>query len=390
MTGRRARETGVDEVPLPRDAVRHDVTCATMWLISLAVLTLFTEVAMAFCPLVIAHRGASGHRPEHTLAAYELAIEQGADFLEVDVVATRDGVLVARHENEVTETTDVASRPEFAARKTSKLIDGARRAGWFVEDFNLKELKRLRAIERMPAMRPQNQAFDGLFPVPTLQEVIDLVRLQSRATGHDIGLYLETKHPTYFRSLGLPLEEALAEVLAHNNYRTAADPVFLESFEPSSLRTLKSLTQFRLVQLLGSPNERPYDFSVQGDARTTQDLLTPAGLTEIAQYASVVGLTKAWFHLSDESGRAKASAFIRDAHQRALEVHVWTFRNENYFLPEDLRAGDPGHVEFPRRWGDALTEYQRYFRLGIDGVFSDFPATARHALTEFQKTDACR
>lgn len=359
------------------------------WLVPLAALILFADLAMASCPLIIAHRGASGLRPEHTMAAYELAIAQGADFLEVDVVATRDGVLVARHENEVTETTDVASRPEFAGRKTSKIIDGARRSGWFVEDFTLEELKQLRAIERMPAMRPQNQAFDGLLTVPTLQEVIDLVRRQSRATGHDIGLYIETKHPTYFRFIGLPLEEALAEVLGRNNYRTAADPVFLESFEPGSLRTLNLLTRLRLVQLLGSPDERPYDFVVQGDSRTTQDLLTPAGLTEIARYASALGVTKAWFHVSDESGRAKASTFLRDAHRRGLQVHVWTFRNENYFLPDDLRAGDPDDIEFPRQWGDALAEYQRYFRLGIDGVFSDFPATARHALTEYRKTEAC-
>lgn len=360
------------------------------WLITLAALTLFADVAMASCPLIIAHRGASGHRPEHTLAAYELAVAQGADFLEVDVVSTRDGVLVARHENELSETTDVASRPEFADRETSKLIDGARRSGWFVEDFSLEELKRLRAIERIPMVRPQNQAFDRLFAVPTLQEVIDLVRQESRATGKNIGLYLETKHPTYFRAIGLPLEDVLVEVLARNHYRTAADPVFLESFEPGSLRKLQTLTRLRLVQLLGSRAERPYDFVVQGDARTTQDLLAPAGLTEIARYASVLGVTKEWFQLSDEAGSAKASAFIRDVHQRGLQVHVWTFRNENHFLPEDLRAGDPDNIEFPRQWGDALTEYQRYFRLGVDGVFSDFPATARQALTEYQKTDACR
>ena len=358
-------------------------------LITLVVLILFTEVAMASYPLLIAHRGASGHRPEHTLASYELAIEQGADFLEVDVVATRDGVLVARHENELTETTDVASRPEFADRKTSKLVDGARRSGWFVEDFSLEELKRLRAIERMPMIRPKNQAFDGRFAVPTLQEVIELVRRQNRATGQVIGLYLETKHPTYFRSIGLPLEEALAEVLARNRYRIASDPVFLESFDPSSLRTLKALTRLRLVQLVGLPDERPYDFVAQGDARTTQDLLSSAGPAEIAAYASVLGLTKAWFHLSDESGREKASAFIHDAHRRGLEVHVWTFRNENHFLPDDLRAGDPDHEEFPRRWGDALSEYQQYFRLGIDGVFTDLPETARHAVAEYLKTHTC-
>ncbi len=361
------------------------------WLIPPVAFTLFADVAMASCPLIIAHRGASGHRPEHTVAAYELAIAQGADFLEVDVVSTRDGMLVARHENELSETTDVASRPEFAERKASKLIDGARRSGWFVEDFSLEELKRLRAIERIPMVRPQNQAFDRLFAVPTLQEVIDLVRQEGRAIGKHIGLYLETKHPTYFRSIGLPLEDLLVGVLGRNDYRTAADPVFLESFEPGSLRRLRTLTGLRLVQLLGSRDERPYDFVVQGDSRTTQDLLTPAGLTEIAQYASVLGMTKEWFQLSDEAGSAEASAFIRDVHQRGLHVHVWTFRNENHFLPEDLRVGDRGNVEFPRQWGDAPAEYQRYFRLGIDGVFSDFPATARQALTEYQKkTASCR
>ena len=344
---------------------------------------------MASDPLLIAHRGASGHRPEHTLAAYELAIEQGADFLEVDVVATRDGVLVARHENELAETTDVGTRPEFTYRKTSKLIDGERRSGWFVEDFTLEEVKRLRAIERMPMMRPQNQAFDGLFAVPTLQEIIELVRRQTRANGQVIGLYLETKHPTYFRAIRLPMEEALAAVLARNHYFTAADPVFLESFEPSSLRTLKALTRLRLVQLVGAPGERPYDFVAQGDTRTTQDMLSSTGLAEIAAYASGLGLTKAWFHLSDEAGRTKASALIRETHRRGLQMHVWTFRNENHFLPDDLRAGSPDHEEFPRQWGDALMEYQRYFRLGVDGVFTDFPATARHALAEHLKTRAC-
>ncbi len=345
---------------------------------------------MAACPLIVAHRGASGYRPEHTLAAYELAVAQGADFIEVDLVSTRDGVLVARHENELSETTDVASRRDFADRKTSKIIDGTERSGWFIEEFSIEEVQRLRAIERIPALRPENQTFDKQLPIPTLQEVIDLVRRESRARGKQVGLYIETKHPTYFRSIGLPLEEQLIAVLSRNHYRTAQDPVFLQSFEPSSLRKLQQFTRVRLVQLLAGPDHQPYDFIMQEDARSTQDLLTPAGLAEIAEYASVLGLSKEWFSDSKESGGMKGATFVREAHQKGLQIHVWTFRNENYFLPKDLRTGDHRDDQFARRWGRALTEYQRYFQLGINGIFSDFPATARQALTEYLKTTTCR
>ena len=361
-----------------------------MWLIFLGVLALGADTSMAFCPLIIAHRGASGYRPEHTLAAYELAIGQGADFLEVDVVSTRDGILIARHENELSETTDVASRAEFARGRTTKHIDGDPQSGWFTEDFSLEELKRLRATERMPVLRPQNLAYDGLFAIPTLQEIIDLVRQQERATGRTIGLYLETKHPTYFRSIGLPLEEKLVEVLARNGYRTGADPVFLESFETTSLRKLEALTSLRRVQLIGSRDERPYDFIVSGDQRTMQDLLTSAGLAEVAGYAGAIGVTKEWFQPQGESWLPAAEQLTRAAHQAGLLVHVWTFRNENYFLPEALRLGDPADPEFLRRWGEVVTEYKQYFGLGVDGVFSDFPATARQVVTEFQNATPCQ
>ena len=361
-----------------------------MWMLLSVIFVLFAESAMASCPLIIAHRGSSGFRPEHTLAAYDLAISQGADFIEVDVVSTRDGVLVARHENELSDTTDVATRPEFADRKTKKVVDGKGRSGWFSEDFSLQELKRLRAIERMPTLRPESQGFDRQFPIPTLEEVIDLVRQASRTRGTDVGLYIETKHPTYFRSLGLALEDVLTKVLARHHYREGHDPVFLESFEPSSLRTLQRLSRLRLVQLLGGPGDRPYDLVHQGDSRTTNDLLSPAGLSEIAQYAAVVGISKEWFNQSDDSKIEHVSAtLIRELHQRGLQVHVWTFRNENYFLPETLRTGNRHDGEFPRQWGNALHEYQRYFQLHVEGVLSDFPATARQALVEYQKKEAC-
>src|SRR5262249_30088050 len=321
--------------------------------------TLLTEMCFAACPLIIAHRGASGERPEHTLAAYELAIAQGADFLEVDVVPPGDGVLIARHENELSETTDVASKPEFANRKTTKLVDGVRRTGWFTEDFSLEELRQLRARERMPTMRPDNLAFDGQFEIPRLQDIVDLVRRESRDAGRGGGMYVETKHPTYFRALGLPLEEALVELLHRNGYHMATDPVYLESFEPASLRMLKELTGLRLVQLIGLPGERPYDFMLQQDSRTSEDQLASTGLTEIAHYASALGVAKEWLVPSEHT---KSLTLIQEAHERGLQVHVWTFRNENYFLPVELRAGDAGHLGFPRRWGHAGGEYQQYFR----------------------------
>jgi len=351
-------------------------------------LTLLTDMSFAACPLIIAHRGASGSRPEHTLAAYELAIAQGADSIEVDIVATRDGALIARHENELSETTDIATKPEFVPRRTIKLVDGVRRSGWFTEDFTLNELRQLRAIERMRTMRPDNQVFDGQFIIPSLQDVIDLVRRESHE-GREIGLYLETKHPTYFHTLGLPLENALVEILHRNGYRTADDPVYLESFEPVSLRRLKELTSLRLVQLIGAPEERPYDLVVKNDLRTNLDLPTPAGLGEIAEYAAALGVTKEWMYPSGKSLSQNTTVLIREAHERGLHVHVWTFRNENYFLPADLRLGDPNDLEFPRRWGNALREYQWYFRLGIDAVFSDFPATAQQSLSEYRLRQSC-
>ncbi|WBC11618.1 glycerophosphodiester phosphodiesterase [Micromonospora sp. WMMA1947] len=325
-------------------------------------------------PIVIGHRGASGYRPEHTLEAYRLAIRQGADFIEPDLVATRDGVLVARHENEISGTTDVAAHPEFAARKATKTIDGVKVTGWFTEDFTLAELKTLRAKERLPQVRVANTAFDGRFEIPTFQEVIDLARTESKARGRTIGVYPETKHPTYFASIGRPLEEPLVAVLRRNRLTHRADPVFVQSFETANLRKLDTMIDVRLVQLMDASGA-PYDFVAGGDKRTYADLATPAGLAWISRYADGVGLNKNLIVPRDPAGRLLApTAVIRDAHRRKLVVHAWTFRAENQFLPVDFRIGTD-----PNARGDITSEYELFFDLGLDGVFSDHPDTAAAA-----------
>ncbi|MFY1596615.1 glycerophosphodiester phosphodiesterase [Micromonospora sp. WMMD737] len=322
-------------------------------------------------PLVIGHRGASGYRPEHTLEAYRLAIRQGADYIEPDLVATRDGALVARHENEISGTTDVAARPEFAARRATKTIDGVAVTGWFTEDFTLAELRTLRAKERLPKVRVTNTAFDGRFQVPTLQEVVDLARSEGRARGRTIGVYPETKHPSYFASIGLPLEEPLVEVLRRNGLTRRNSPVIIQSFETANLRKLDKMTDVRLAQLLDASG-RPYDFTVTGDARTYQDLAKPAGLKWIASYADGVGANKNLVVPRDATGRLLApTTLVRDAHRERLIVHAWTFRAENQFLPTDLRIGAD-----PNARGDIQAEYELFLALGLDGVFTDHPDTA--------------
>jgi glycerophosphoryl diester phosphodiesterase len=314
-------------------------------------------------PLVIAHRGASGYRPEHTLAAYELGARMGADYVEPDLVATKDGVLVTRHENEISTTTDVASRPEFATRRTTKTVDGVPLTGWFTEDFTLAELRTLRAKERIPALRPRNALYDGRYPIPTLQEVIDLTKRLSRELHRRIGIYPETKHPTYFRSIGLPLEERLARILRTNGLDRRNAPVFVQSFETQNLRALDRLVKVPLVQLLGAPTQHPF-----GDPRTYADLMTPAGLRDVATYADGLGPPK----------ETTTLALVNDAHAAGLLVHPYTFRNENVFLPASLRRGTD-----PAAYGDAFSEYRWYFALGVDGVFSDNPDTAVEARAAF-------
>lgn len=349
-------------------------------------------------PLVIGHRGASGYRPDHTLESYKLAIDMGADFIEPDLVATKDGVLVARHEPNITGTTDVATRPEFASRKTTKNVDGVNEEGWFVSDFTLAELKTLRAVQ---PLSDRDQSFNGKFQIPTFEEVLDLAKAEGTKAGRTVGVYPETKHPTYHAKLGLPLEDRLLAVLAKYGYTTKASPVIVQSFEVSNLKYLRTKTQVRLVQLvdandvnadgsmdLTAPYDKPYDFAVAGDSRTFASLLTPAGLKEIKTYADGIGPWKPYLIPSkqvdankdgkpddlngdgkiDERDRVMmpATSVVKDAHAAGLFVHAYTFRNEAKRLASDFK-------------GDPKAEYKLFFNLGVDGVFSDFTDTAKAA-----------
>lgn len=317
--------------------------------------------------LVIAHRGASGERPEHTLGSYTLAIEQGADFIEPDLVLTKDGILVARHENEISETTDVAARPEFASRKTSKTIDGQTMTGWFTEDFTLAELKTLRAKERLPQLRKANMAFDGQFEIPTFEEILELAKAQSAKTGRTIGIYPETKHPSYFASIGLPHEAPLLALLERYGHVDKSAPVFIQSFEVENLKALRAKTKVRLIQLMdekGSPPDRP--------DLTYPDMATADGLKAVAAYADGVGPNKALVIPRTLLGNlGEPTTLVKDAHKVGLAVHPWTFRRENYFLPLSAKSG----VD-PRAVGDVVTEIRAYLATGIDGFFSDNVAEA--------------
>lgn len=320
---------------------------------------------------IIGHRGASGYRPEHTLASYEQAIIQCADYIEPDVVSTKDGVLVARHENEISGTTDISTRAEFADRYATKVVDGVTISGWFTEDFTLAELKTLRAKERLPLTRPQNTAFDGLYQVPTLDEVLDLARRSVSCDGRPVGVYPETKHPTYFDGLGLSLEEPLVAALQRNGLDRADAPVIVQSFEVANLRELSRMTRVHLAQLI-SASGRPYDFTAAGDPRTYADLVTPKGLREIARYADGIGAEKSVLIPRTAAGNlGTPTAVIRDAHRAHLEVHGWTFRLENQFLPLEFRSG----VD-PNAPGDLAGEISVFLDAGMDGVFSDQPDIA--------------
>jgi glycerophosphoryl diester phosphodiesterase len=321
-------------------------------------------------PLVIGHRGASAYRPEHTLASYRLAIDMGADYIEPDLVSTKDGVLVARHENDITGTTDVAAHPEFAARQTTKTIDGTKITGWFTEDFTLAELKTLRAKERIPLLRPLNTAFDGLYQIPTLQEVIDLAKREK------VGIYPETKHPTYFDSVGLSLEEPLVRALRRNGLDRRDAKVFVQSFEVSNLRELSRELKVPLVQLT-SASGRPYDFTLKEDPRTYADLTTPSGLKWVARYADGLGPDKAQIVPRDGDNRLLApTSLVRDAHRAGLQVHPYTFRPENNFLAADHREGNPAAEHYLAARGNQPAELALFYKLGVDGVFADNPDTA--------------
>jgi glycerophosphoryl diester phosphodiesterase len=330
-------------------------------------------------PIVIAHRGASGERPEHTLAAYERGVEQGADFVEPDLVATRDGVLVCRHENEISGTTDVARRSEFASRRATKTIDGVVVTGWFTEDFTLAELRTLRARERLPLLR--GTAFDGRFQVPTFQELLELVanvNARPERQRRPLGVYPETKHPSYFAGLGLALEPRLVEALRGYGLDRADAPVFVQSFEVGNLRRLATLTRVPLVQLL-EPSGRPWDFSLARLARTYADMIRPEGLREIATYARGIGVHKNLVLPRDASDRLlEATTLVRDAHAAGLLVHVFTLRAENEFLPAALRS-DPSRSAH----GNLPEEATLFLRAGVDGFFTDHPALGVSARDAF-------
>ena len=354
-------------------------------------------------PLVAAHRGASGYLPEETIEAYVKAIELGADFIELDLISTKDGVLIARHDPNLGISTDVAMHPEFAARKRTTKVDGETQTGWFSNDFTLAEIKTLGAIST-DAQRPQE--FNGRFRVATFQEVIDLAKRKSQETGRTIGIYPETKNPSYFRQLGLPLEDKLLAMLTEAGWNSRSAPVLLQSFEPGSLKYMRSKgTTLRMVQLIdgdsvdlktgaityGVPSDRPYDWTLAGDKRNFDAMVTPAGLAEIKSYADGIGPWKRYIvsvkgkvgadgKVLDLNGDGKINdadattleptTLIADAHKAGLFVHAFTFRNENRRLAANYN-------------GDPKQEYLQYYALGLDGLFTDFTDTALAARAEY-------
>ncbi len=344
------------------------------------------EAAPGNPPAVIGHRGACGYVPEHTLASYFIAIQDGVDYVEPDLVMTRDGVLVARHENEIGGTTDVAQHPEFADRRTTKTIDGIAHTGWFTEDFTLAELKTLRARERIPQIRPGNTRFDGQFQVPTFDEILALVdgvqrqrEISARQAGlpvpRRIGVYPETKHPTYFQRLGLPMEELLVRTLHQHGYKGRDGLAIIQCFEVANLKEMRRMTELPIIQLM-EHDGGPYDFVAKGIRRTYQDMLTPSGLAEVATYATGIGPDKLQViprRADDTLG--EPTSLIKDAHAAGLKVHAYTFRAENQFLPKDLRSGPDAC-----RLGDLHSELRIHLEAGLDGFFTDhadFGARAR-------------
>ncbi|MEU0463085.1 glycerophosphodiester phosphodiesterase [Amycolatopsis sp. NPDC006131] len=322
-------------------------------------------------PVVVGHRGAPGYRPEHTLASYELAYRQGADWVDVDLVPTKDGQLVARHENEIGGTTDVAAHPEFANRKTTKVIDGVALTGWFTEDFTLAELKTLRATERIPDIRPDNKIYNGRWQIATYQEVLDLTRRLGRELHRTLGTYPEIKHSTYFASIGNPTEPKLVDLLNRNGLNKRNAPVIIQSFEVANLKALSRQVKVPLVQLT-SASGAPADFVASGDKRTYADLVTPAGLKEISTYADYLGPEKAQIIPRTTAGAlGTPTSLVKDAHDAGLKVVPYTFRNENSFLPVNLRSSAD-----PSAWGNAFAELDAFLATGIDGLFADQPDTA--------------
>ena len=331
-------------------------------------------------PIVIAHRGASGYRPEHTLAAYELGAAQGADYIEPDLVSTKDGVLVARHENNITDTTDVADHPEFADRRTTRTIDGKPVTGWFTEDFTLEELETLRAKERLPLVRPANTKYDGMYKVPTFAQVLRLVKHEERETGRTIGVAPETKHPTYFDSIGLSTEEPMLRTLERFHLDDKGDKVLIQSFEVGNLQQLDTMTDLPLEQLVDSSGA-PYDKVAAGDDTTYADMTTPAGLEKVARYADWLGPNKDLVLPRDPSTGAttRPSDLVDDAHRAGMHVVIWTLREENQFMATNFRRGTD-----PNAHGDMAAEIHAFLDAGVDALFSDFPDDAVAARDDWE------
>ena len=355
-------------------------------------------------PLVIGHRGSAGYLPDHTLEGYKLAIQNGADFIEPDLVATKDGELIARHEPNITDTTNVATHPEFASKKTTRTVDGASETGWFATDFTLAEIKTLRAVQ---PFSDRNQSFNGLYQIPTLREVLDVAKTEGAKAARVVGVYPETKHPTYHADANLKLEDRLLAILSEYGYTKKDSPVIMQSFEVSNLQYLRPKTAVRLVQLVdgddydfktgkvtfAAPFDRPYDWTKAGKTALFDSMLTPAGLAEIKKYADGVGPWKPYIvpvkgsfdaagKMLDVNGDGAvnymdttsqpATTLIADAHKVGLTVHTWTFRSEPKRLAFDYK-------------GDPKAEYLQFYRLGVDGLFSDFTDTAVAARATYLK-----
>jgi glycerophosphoryl diester phosphodiesterase len=339
--------------------------------------------SLVLTPAVVAHRGASGHRPEHTLGAYRTAIRMGVDDIELDLVSTRDGVLVARHESEISRTTDVADHPGLAHLRTTRTIDGVEITGWFVEDLTLAQLKTLTARERMPRMRSANTAWDGTEGVPTFTEVLAMVGAESVRRGRPVGVMVELKHAAYFDSIALPLDGPLLADLARHGLDHPWARVTLMSFEPTILRRLAGRTRLPVVQLLDAAHRRPADLAALGDPTTYGDLVTREGLAWVDDYADGIGPRKDLVLPRDADGAVgQPSSLVRDAHRAGLTVHVWTLRSENRFLPTNLRIGAA-----PDAPGDMAGEARLLLDAGVDGIITDHPEVALRAAREVRAPD---
>ena len=341
--------------------------------------------------IVVGHRGASALRPEHTLASYQKAIDDGADFIEPDLVSTKDGVLVARHENEIGGTTNVSVLSQFADRKKTKIIDGTSLTGWFTEDFTLSELNQIKARERIPALRPDNVQYNDQFNIPTLEQIIELAENNYKKTGKVVGLYIETKHPTYFQKQNLSLEDPILKTLAKYQYTRDIAPIYLQSFEVNNLKYFKdqltlhkTLKYAKIIQLYDEKSLSPADFVAQGIKTTYGDMATAQGLTDVAKYANGVGPWKPY--IFNETYTAP-SDFVKNAHTVNLKVHPYTFRPENNFLANNLKCSTATTDASKRCEAGANKEYEMYFKAGVDGVFTDDPGLGRKAVDAYLKAN---